>query len=216
MNFKNFYESNTNKILISVDIQPEYYHKNSKFGGFYDNLLTGFINALNSAEYDTKIVLFNGYDTLGMITLDEYKIWLIENGLDEEVINEIKFYDKGYAFFRFCLDSGIDEDDIVLLVKFMYMNDITDSRDIKDSNLWDKFVQEYNKVELRELLEDASDNINIPDLMDWLKKNIPNGSDITLIGGGRNECLKETEIAMKALNIPYHTDDNLIYETNRG
>lgn len=212
MNFKTFCEARNNKTLISVDIQPEYYYKATKVGGFNDQLLSNFIKELNSNIFNQKIVFYNGADTLDMITENDYKMWLLENGLKEDKLDEILFYDKGYAFFRFCMDSGIYEDDIVLLVKFMQANNINDSREIKNSNLWDKFIQEYNKQELRELLEDADDCINIPDLMDWLRNNIKN-KNIILIGGGANECYKEVEIALKAMDIKYTKNEKLIYET---
>lgn len=199
------------KTLISVDIQPEYYHKSVKVGGFNDNILNGLISALNSNAYNKKVILYNGADTIGMISLADYQMWLLDNGLEEDKLNECLFYDKGYAFFRFVMDSGIDEDDIVLLVKFMQANNITDSRDITESGLWDKFMQEYDKLELRELLEDAADCINIPDLMDWLNSHVK-GDTIELIGGGQNECLKECEIALKSLGINYSKNDNLVYE----
>lgn len=199
------------KTLISVDIQPEYFHTAVENGGFNNNILNGLISALNSNAYNKKVILYNGQDTLGMIALNDYKMWLLENGLDEDKLEQCLFYDKGYAFFRFVMDSGIDEDDIVLLVKFMQANNINDSRQIKESGLWDKFMQEYNKLELRELLEDADDCINIPDLMDWLTQHV-RGDNIELIGGGVNECLKETEIALKALGINYARNDKLVYE----
>ena len=41
--------------------------------------------------------------------------------------------------------------------------------------------------------------INIPDLMDFLKRY----SNIVLTGGGINECLKEVEIALNSLDKPY-------------
>lgn len=215
MLFKEFYSILTEvakPILISVDIQPEYYHKAIKFGGFNDNLLNGFVKELRSSnKYSKRILFYNGADTLGMISEQDYKMWLYDNGVDEDMLNNIVFYDKGYAFFRFAIDSGIDEDDIVLLVKFMYENNINDSRDIKSSGLWDKFMNEYNKNELRELLEDADDCINIPDLMSELLSL--KGEKIILIGGGANECLKEVEIAFKALGIGYTRMDKLIYET---
>lgn len=203
-------ESKNKPILISVDIQPEYYHKAVKYGGFDDDLLQGFVNELNSNKYGKKIIFYNGADTLGMISENDYKMWLYENGVEEDRLDSLKFYDKGYAFFRFLMDTGVDEDDIVLMVKWMYENGINDSRDIKESGLWDKFISEYNKVELREILEDSSACINIPDLMEDLK--VLHGEKIILIGGGANECLKEVEIALQALGIKYNKLDNLIYE----
>jgi hypothetical protein len=43
--------------------------------------------------------------------------------------------------------------------------------------------------------------------MDFLKRY----NNIVLSGGGINECLKEVEIALKALKKPYQVDKNYTY-----
>lgn len=190
--------------LISVDIQPEYKQAIS----FNLNIFTDYLNkqyeSLNSLTF-----LYNGYDTLGMITENEYINWLFDNGLDEEVINNSKFYDKGYAFFRYCIDESIDEDEIVDLVKYMNNNGINDSREI-DEDMWTSFMNEfdYDNSSVRELLEFADDAVNIPDLMGYLTNF---NSKIMLCGGGVNECLKEVEIALKALNKNYNVLSKFLY-----
>lgn len=197
---KSFKESTNSKIL-SVDVQPEY-HKN----GFNDNYLKNYVNFINKQE-NGIIFLYNGVETLGMVSEKDYIYWLFENGIDEQIIESSKFYDKGYAFFRYCIDSGIYEDDVVDLIKYMYINNITDSRDMK--NNWDEFIEIHGHDHIRELMEFSSDCINVPDLMDYLKTS--NVNNCIVIGGGRNECLKEVEIALKALNFNYTAIENLIY-----
>ena len=123
--------------LISVDIQPEYENAFSFDLYSYVSFLNQNIDKMNSLTF-----LYNGADTLGMISESEYKMWLIENGFDEENLNSVRFYDKGYAFFRFCMDEGADEDEIVNLVKYMIHNNINDSRDI-DEEMWNGFMTEY-------------------------------------------------------------------------
>lgn len=187
---------------ISVDIQPEYED------GFNFNL-SNYLNFLNEnvGNFNRLIFLYNGQDTLGMISKSEYINWLYDNGLYEEVIEKINFFDKGYAFFRYCIDSNIDEDEIVDLVKFMQKNDINDSRDIND-DMWLQFIKEYpNNKDIKNLMEYADDMINIPELMDFLKQF----SNIVLCGGGINECLKEVEIALLALNKNYKLNHDFIY-----
>ena len=178
-----------NANLISVDIQPEY---ESGFG----NMINESYDILNSLSF-----LFNGPD-LGFPDEYQYKEWLIyECEIDETIIDTSNFYDKGYAFFRYCIDTGIDDEDIVDLLKFMISNDINDSRDI-DEEMWNEFMQQYNldSSEVRDLLEYSDDLIHIPDLMDYLRRF---GGNIVLCGGGLNECLKEVEIALMTLNKPY-------------
>ena len=190
------------KTIINVDIQPEY--KNYISFNLYK-----WIQFLNQNANNNRIIfLYNGEDTLGMISENDYKYFLLELGLDEDVLDNAIFYDKGYAFFRYCIDNSIDEDNIVDLVKFMIENNINDSRDI-DEDMWNDYMQETNhsQEDVRELLENAGDMINIPDLMDFLK----NYSNIVLLGGGINECLKEVEIALLSLNKNYNTLKQFTY-----
>ena len=65
-----------------------------------------------------------------MINEDSFKEWLIDLGIDEDVVYNAVFFDKGYAFFRYCMDSNISEESIVNLIKFMIKYNINDSRDI--------------------------------------------------------------------------------------
>lgn len=185
----------SSKTIINVDIQPEY----KNWITFNINNWVDFIN--QNGEQNNIVFLYNGADTIGMIEEYEFQNWLIELGIDENIIENATFYDKGYAFFRYCMDNSIDEDNIVDLVKYMVGHDITDSRDI-DNEMWNNFMTETNHTvqDVRELLENADDMINIPDLMDFLS----NYSNIVLTGGGINECLKEVEIALLALDKPYN------------
>ena len=190
------------KTIINVDIQPEYKNYIS-FG------LSKWIQFLNQNANNNRIIfLYNGEDTLGMVSEYDYKNFLLDLGLDEDVLENAIFYDKGYAFFRYCMDNSIDEDNIVDLVKFMIQNDINDSREI-DEDMWNDYMQQTNhsQEDVRELLENAGDMINIPDLMDFLK----NYSNIVLLGGGINECLKEVEIALLSLNKNYNTLKQFTY-----
>lgn len=180
------------KHLVVVDIQPEY----SKYIPFLSNFID-FLNK-NYDKVSRLTFLYNGYDTLGMVNENEYQMWWIENGLDESVLDVAKFYDKGYAFFRYCMDEGVDEDKIVGLVKYMVREGVNYSRDL-DEEFWDKYISEYGHDDVRELLEYSDDCVNIPDLMDELI----NYNNIILCGGGIKECLKEVEIALNALDKNY-------------
>ena len=188
------------KDLIVVDIQPEY------MDGI--TFLSSFIKFLNLHfdEFNSVTFLYNGYDTLGMINEGDYMLWWIENGLDEEKVYDIEFYDKGHAFFRYCIDSSIDDEVTTNLVRMMIEKGINDSRDL-DESFWDEFIERYGDGDVRELLEFADDCINIPDLMDFLGRY----NNIVLVGGGINECLKEVEIALNALEKPYTTIPKYLY-----
>ena len=142
---------------------------------------------------------YNGYDSLGMISESDYKWWWIENGLEDYIVDQAIFYDKGYAFFRYCIDEGIEDEQIVNLIKYMIEKNVNDSRDL-DKEFWNEYVERFGDENIRELLEFAGDSLNIPDLMDELR----NYSGIVLCGGGVDECLKEVEIALQALDKPFN------------
>ena len=189
------------KTLINVDIQPEY----KNYLSFDPN---DWVEMLNN--HRGKIVfLYNGEDTLGMINLHDYQYWLLDHGVDEHVIENATFYDKGYAFFRYCIDEKIEEKQIIDLIKFMIEKDVNDSRDLNEE-FWDEFISNYSHDDIRKLLEMSDDCINIPDLMDFLK----NYNNIVICGGGANDCLKEVEIALHALGKSFDTYHDFVYEKN--
>ena len=188
------------KNLVVVDIQPEYMGSIDFLGEFVE-----FLND-NYDEISSITFLYNGYDTLGMVREDDYKMWWVDYGLDESIVYESRFYDKGYAFFRYCIDSDIDDDTTTNLVRMMIEKDIDNSRKL-DEEFWDEFIERYGNEDVRELLEFADDCINIPDLMEYLSDY----NNIVLVGGGIDECLKEVEIALNALDKPYTTIPKFIY-----
>jgi hypothetical protein len=198
-------ENYNGKTLMNVDIQPEY----QKWLTFN---LTEWGRMVNNHK-GNLVFLFNGEDTMGMINENEYKYWLSETvGIDDETIDNATFYDKGYAFFRYCIDNKIEEQQIVDLVKFMIEKDIDDSRQL-DQNFWNEFISKHSHThhDVRYLLEMSDDCINLPELMDFLRKY----NNIVICGGGANECLKEVEIALHALDKQFDKFDDYIYETER-
>ena len=190
------------KTIINVDIQPEY----EKYISFNLREWVNFINT--NAAHNDIVFLYNGADTLGMIDEYSFKEWLVDLGIGEDIVWGATFYDKGYAFFRYCMDNSIDEENIVDLVKYMIQHNINDSRDI-DEDMWNNYMEETNhdQQDVRDLLENADDMVNIPDLMDFLKRH----SNIVLTGGGINECLKEVEIALLSLDKNYNTLSKFVY-----
>jgi hypothetical protein len=121
------------KHLVVVDIQPEYEQ-------WCSHILPEFVDFLNE-NYETLsrlTFLYNG-DSLRMISEGDYQNWWLDNGLSEDVIYSSRFYDKGYAFFRYCIDEGIDDETIVNLIKYMLEKDVFDTREL-DKEFWDEYV----------------------------------------------------------------------------
>lgn len=181
--------------LMCVDIQAAYEDWFSFDKYSFGRMINESYESLASLAF-----LFNGPD-MGFPSEEEYRWWLVEDcGVEEEITAAAYFYDKGYAFFRYCMDEGVDDDELVDFIKFMIRHNINDSRDI-DEEMWSTFMTEYGYSDVHDLLEPAGDMINIPDLMEFLKNF---RGKILLCGGGINECLKEVEIALMALDKNYN------------
>jgi len=195
-----FLKEERGKTLVVVDIQPEYEDS-------FDFELYEFLNWVNQKydEFDEVVILFNGPD-LGFLDKNELISYYIDNGLEENYAFQSTYFDKGYAFFRNCMDEGVDEEEIVKVVKYMYQNGINDSRDI-DEEMWNVIVDELGTEEAKEYLLDNEDMINIPDLMDFLKDY----DNIILTGGHHEQCLKEVEIALDALEKNYVQYSKYVY-----
>jgi hypothetical protein len=189
-------ESVVGLVLINVDIQPEY----EKSFSFKKEKWAEFLNQ-NYEVAARMVFLYNGHETLGFVTEREYKYWLYDVGVSGEVVGGSLFYDKGYAFFQYCMDNYLDDDVVANFVRFMYDNNVVDSRDMTRER-WAQYLRQYRRTdrkEVYELLKHANDCIHIPNLMDFLKRfNNP-----VLTGGHIEACLKEVEIALKALRKNY-------------
>ena len=192
------------KTLLSVDIQPLY----EKFIGFKTNQYCSFLNE-NYDSLNQLVFLYNGADTIGGMDESQYKYWLMENGLDELIVDQARFYDKGYGYFRYCLDQGADVDATANFVRFLYENDVRDSRDMT-RDLWAKYLRQHRKLdrtEIYDLLKHEQDNIYVTELMDELKRY----NNVVVTGGGVEACLREVIVALKALGKPYDTLKEFTY-----
>ena len=87
---------------------------------------------------------------------DEIISWLYNDcEVQEDVIDKIIFFEKGYAFFRYLMDNYVDETSIVSIIQFMIKNGFVDSRDLSEED-WNEYVTQNKNVqseEVREYLE---------------------------------------------------------------
>lgn len=185
-------ESERNPIVV-VDVQPSY----DKWISFsvYD-----MCEYLNDSTGDI-LVFYVGKEYSGITNDSKHDVinYYIDHGLDEEVLDRMEFIDKGYGFFRSWMDIGIDEDDILDVLRYMKKNRINDSRDIDE---------EFFEETWPDIYEYFEDNISMPD---FDERDLRSYNNCVLIGGGRNECLAEIEIAFDLFKIKYRTNRKYIY-----
>jgi hypothetical protein len=196
MNFKiwleRYGEWNANNVIV-VDVQPEYKDHIPfdiyRFSQFLKSML----------DKNRKILYFyNGQEIGSQDTPEAIIEWLVDYDEDfyYELRNQVVWIDKGYGFFRSWMDSGMDEADIIKIIRYMVMNRIYDSRDIE--NL-DELVDDYPEY----------DPIYIPYSISLpLLKQF---AGAFLCGGAETACLAEVRLLMNAFNIPYRLVKEFVY-----
>ncbi len=200
--------------MIVVDVQPAYASYNPKVCRNVVDFVqkqTGPILMFVNAEQD-------GYTDDSIESIQYW--WEEQAGVDYDAYDEDPNYtgpidwnrfqivDKGYGWFRNWMDQGVQPKFIVQLIRYMYQAKLHDIRDNISA------VYEYMThhpiggeiVDWQDWMEDE------PFIINWtsvaqLKRF--NGS--YLVGGGRQECLREVELLMNAFNIKYKRIDSLVY-----
>lgn len=179
-----------NKKIIIVDIQPSYrIHMNME--------METFTNWLNHHDYLDVLYLYNGPE-LGYEDENEIRQWLYDYGLDSD--RNIEFFEKGYAFFRDLMDSGVNDEQIVSLGKYMIKNNILDNRNI---------TEHIDGVDDRWLNGDYA--FYIPELQDKLLEFLDKNDKPLIIGGGEFECFKEVLLLLEMNDFECDKESQFIY-----
>lgn len=182
--------------LLVVDVQPEYSR--------YSDRIVGNVCHLLNTHRGKKVVLFNGNE-VSNDTKEAVMYYYFEYGLNEENVDQIQFIEKSYGFFRGWMDSGISDSIIIKTIRAMHQQRMYDSRQLIENNLLKYYLSPAECA----TVEDLADPIYFPDFfsINFLRSLSP----FYIMGGGRNECLREIELICNAFNIRHKRIDNLIY-----
>ena len=203
--------------VIVVDVQPEYN------GGSWPPANPKFVQIMNFVQKQTGPVLFfvnaedQGFsgDSIQQIQQfwDETLGTEGEEGEDENgdyYYNEpespidwrrFEIVDKGYGYFRGFMDNGVSAAAIIRLIRHLYQQKLNDSRDLEPEVIQALMGPEYQDWMLEEAIS-----------INWTSvAQLKRFSGAYLVGGGRNECLREVELLMSAFNIRYKRIDSLVY-----
>lgn len=205
-----------NHPVIVVDVQPEYaYYDNNqqvcdKIVHFV-NKQTGpvlmFINAEDTGvSDDTKEEIVRYWEQVeaegqdidldDMFDNDPYYTGPID-------WNRFTVVDKGYGYLRSWMDHGLADATIIRVIREMYQLKISDSRDFENSSV---NLEELVGNEWDAWMWSSSLTVN------WTSvAQLKRFSGAYIVGGGRNECLREVELLMNAFNIKYRRVDSLVY-----
>ena len=201
--------SNTN--LLIIDVQPEYSNSSNR-------ILPGIQQMIQKANGKIVIVYndFGGGDTPEQVfnylagNDDEDDGYTYDEDEDdyvprqqtplEQKLHNSQFIQKEFGFLRGWMDNGVEDRIIIEVIRAMYQHKVYDSRDIEP---------EWVSENAQEILENTADSIFV---QDWVPVQLLHSlQPFYMMGGGRNECLREIELICHAFNIKFKRIDSLIY-----
>lgn len=114
---------NQSDFLVVVDVQPAYQEA-------CEDIIYDIIEKMNNTEQ--PIIFFYIGRELDGDTKSDVIGYLLENGLDENRIDGIRFIEKEYGFFRSWMDTGVNHHKIVDTIAYMNQNNINDIKKFTD------------------------------------------------------------------------------------
>ncbi len=193
---------------VVVDIQPAY----APYINFDLQKMGNFL-----VNQHGPILMFVNADVTGMTDDNiEYDIvpWWDEEviGLDEDdepnydFWNNVTINDKGYGHFRAWMDSGVSDAAIIKVIRLLYQNNLNDARELFGGEDADDYSINLEALGIPE--EFHEDGLTV----EWTSvAQLKKFSGCYIMGGGRNECLREVELLMNAFNIKYKRIEEFIY-----
>lgn len=182
--------------LVVVDVQPGYETA-------FHEILPDIIERINTTT--KPIIFFYVGRESDLDSKDDVIGYLLENGIDESVLDTIKFIEKDYGFFRNWMDTLVPHDLIINAISLMHQEKIHDSRGFDDSH-W-KTILNGNENHPHLIFEEM---INYPSFYNGLFTHADH-NNFELIGGGRHECLEEINLYLKGLGKTTYIDEDLCY-----
>lgn len=187
-------KESTNTPLIIVDVQPEY---DSGAKIVMRNGLVEFVN-----KHNGPILLFFNGEEVSNDNKDTVLEYWLDYGLDEDRIDDIRWHEKTYGFFRSWMDSDVDVSKIIKVLRLMYQKKVYDSRELDEEILSNLVGDDFYDNFLND------DPLIIPEISIKELREYNNGY---ICGGGKHECLREITILMNAFNIKYKMLNRFIY-----
>jgi hypothetical protein len=211
-----FITESTNTNLIIVDVQPEY-------ASHSDHILPGVQKMIERSNGQVAIIYndFGGGDTAEDVYQYLAGLSIDDDGYDydeetddyvpreltllQQKLQQAQYIQKEYGFLRSYMDQGISDAVIIEIMREMALHKVSDSCELELTSLSDRTQQEINRSGIG--WED--DGISLQDYVPIHR--LKQLSPFYLMGGGRNECLREIELVCHAFNIKFKRVDSLVY-----
>jgi len=216
--FKEFFTEGLSHPTIVVDVQPEYSGINDGAENPVFKQIIQFVNRQTG-----PVLMFVNAEDQGLSgdTISSIQYYW-EDTLNPNEFNyddpnytgpinwsRFTIVDKGYGFVRAWMDDGGDPALVIKMIRKLYQEKENDSR-----MLFGGEDDPNYEVRMREFVGPGfmpwmlSDPITV----NWISvAQLKKFNGAYLVGGGRNECLREVELLMNAFNIRYKRIDRLVY-----
>ena len=226
---ENFLNEGLSHPVIVVDVQPEYSGMND---GNESSVFPQIINFVN--KQTGPVLMFVNAEDQGLSgdTIQDIKQYWDDTICPEEErythdeetddyienpncpkINWQRFAiaDKGYGYFRSWMDHGIEPATIVATIRELYQQKKSDSRELQFPAFNKRTPQQSLIMGAMQEMEDDPISVNWTSVSQLKRFN-----GAYIVGGARDQCLREVELLMNAFNIKYKRIDSLIYEGQQG
>ena len=195
-----------NTPCIVVDVQPEYSGMND---GREDPVFEDIIQFVN--KQTGAVLMFVNAEDQGLSgdTVQDVRLYWEDRGFDPRNWQRVTIVDKGYGAMRAWMDAGIDARSIIKTIRVMYAQKVNDSRQLFGGEHDPQYEQNMKDL----LGVDYQDFVlSDPLVTHWTSiAQLKRFSGSYIMGGGRNECLREVELLMNSFNIKYKRIDSLVY-----
>lgn len=204
--------------IIVVDVQPEY---SGMYDGDENSVFTQIIQFVN--RQTGPVLMFVNAEETGVsrdtindvlsywedtVTQDDPDWYDDDPFAPRSPINWNRFHivDKGYGYFRGWMDAGIQPNVIIAAIRELYQQKVSDTRELE-------FPEDHKLSPQQKLIKAAITELNDEPLtVNWTSvAQLKQFNGAYLVGGGREECLREVELLMNAFNIRYKRIDQLVY-----
>lgn len=189
---------------IVVDVQPEYSGIND---GNEDPVFEEIIQFVNNQTGSVLMFVNADKDGLTSDTIPHIKQYWEDSGFDPTNWNRVTFNDKGYGYLRSWMDHPIPPATIIKTIRLLYQQKKRDTEQL----VFPENVKDHtpDMTEIMNAIYEMDDDLLSVKWTSIAQLKRFNGSYI--MGGGRNECLREIELLMNAFNIKYKRIDSLVY-----
>lgn len=174
--------------LVIVDIQPAF--------PMSEYLVPSVLEY--SKKFDDIVFIYDCHHQEGCgAPFDPYVLDMYEDmAFNQEFRDKTECIGKEFGFLRGWMDTGVDNDDIISIVKYMIEQNIGDSRDIAEG-VFDVADEKRN-----------CDSIGAGPHTE-LDRYI--SQSVTLVGGGQYECLAEIDLLLQAMGRQTEINYSYVY-----